>query len=490
MELNADLAVIGLGPAGLAACISAAEQGLAVIGLEKASAVGGAANMGGGPFGVESRLSRQTMTGLTKEQVFKEFMDYTHWGCNARLVRNYFWKSGDTIDWLEEMGVEFEGCGKFYEGSWPTWHKVVPEGGGPSGMRAASTMTKRMQERAVELGVKILTQTSVLKILKENETVCGLTATGNNETITVHAPAVIISTGGFGDNPEMIKEECGYTYGKDMFNFRIPGLIGDGLRLAWEAGGARGEIDMETNTKTRVPDECFALANIYNQPNLLVNLAGERIMNEEYSDNPAILANVLKQQPGKYAIMICSSRTVKEYYRHGLDWAGIAGQVFGNTMDYLADQLKTAKDLAPEKSFITDVSIEELAEYFGIDLDNLLETIEEYNDCCDDGYDDIFNKSHKYLRPIEGKVWGGAIALSAYGSLGGIKINYKTQVLDNDHHRIPGLYAAGTDVCDIYCGTYLYKLPGNTMGFAINTGRMAGEYAADYVTDLKEEDEA
>ncbi|MCD8324995.1 MAG: FAD-binding protein, partial [Clostridiales bacterium] len=118
---------------------------------------------------------------------------------------------------------------------------------------------------------------------------------------------------------------------------------------------------------------------------------------------------------------------------------------------------------------------------FGIDLAGLMETIEEYNDCCDEGYDDIFNKKHKYLRPIEGNVWGGSIALSAYGSLGGIKINYKTQVLDEDDRAIPGLFAAGTDVCDIYAGTYLYKLPGNTMGFAVNTGRMAGEYASDYL---------
>lgn len=481
LHLSTDLAVIGLGPAGLAACISAAEEGLSVLGFEKASVVGGAANMGGGPFGVESRIQKQAMCNFTKEDAFREFMDYTHWKCNARLVRDYFWKSGDTIDWLEDMGVKFAGIGKFYEGSWETWHKVQPEGGGPSGMRAAATMTKVMHQRALDLGVKIYTGTSVTKLLKENDKIAGLTAQHGNDEITVSASAIIIATGGFGDNPDMIKSECGYTYGKDIFNFRVPGLAGDGLRLAWEAGGARGTIDMETNTKTRVPDECFALANIFNQPNLLVNLSGERIMNEQFSDNPAILANVLKQQPGKTGIMICSSYTVRQYRRHGLDWAGIAGQVFGNTMNYLDDQLETAKELAPEKSYITDVPIEELANFFDINLENLLETIKEYNECCDDGYDDIFNKAHKYLRPIEGNVWGGVIALSAYGSLGGIKINYKTQVLDKNYNQIPGLFAAGTDVCDIYAGTYLYKLPGNTMGFAVNTGRMAGEYAADYI---------
>ena len=478
IKISADIAVVGLGPAGLAACISAAEDGCRVVGFDKAAVVGGAANMGGGPFGVESRLQRQAMSELTKEDCFREFMEYTHWNCNARLVHDYFWKSGDTIDWLEDMGVQFEQAGKFYAGSWNTWHKVAPDGGGRSGPRAAATMTRHMAERAAELGVQIYTNTPVKQLIKTGDTVTGLIADCEGEDYEVTAKAVIIATGGFGDNPEMIKEECGFTFGEDMFNFAIPGLKGDGLRLAWEAGAAKGIIDMETNTKTRVPDECFALANIFNQPNLLVNVSGERIMNEEISDNPAILANVIRRQPQKKAIMICSSRIVSHYYRMGLDWAGIAGQVFGNTMNYLKEHLETAKETAPEKSYITDVSVEELAEFFGIDLENLKETIEEYNECCEEGYDDIFNKSHKYLRPIEGKLWGGVIALSAYGSLGGITINYKTQVLDPDSRPIKGLYAAGTDTCDIYAGTYLYKLPGNTMGYAVNTGRMAGEYAA------------
>ncbi len=78
------------------------------------------------------------------------------------------------------------------------------------------------------------------------------------------------------------------------------------------------------------------------------------------------------------------------------------------------------------------------------------------------------------------------IQLSAYGSLGGIEINHKTQVLDTESHPIPGLYAAGTDTCDIYAGTYLYRLPGNTMGYAVNTGRMAGEYASAFIKKERE----
>jgi len=487
IKLETDIAVVGLGPAGLAACVSASEEGYRVIGFEKAGVVGGAANMGGGPFGIESRLQKQLMCEHTKEDVFREFMDYTHWNCNARLVHDYFWRSGETIDWLEDMSVQFGGVGKFYANSWPTWHLVTPEGGGtPGGMRAAATMNKVLFMKATELGAKIYTSAPVKSLIKKDGRVYGLIAEGENETYEVSAGAVIIATGGFGDNPEMIRSEVGFEFGVNMFNFAIPGLKGDGLKLAWSVGAKKGRIDLETNTKTRVPDQCFGLANIFNQPNLLVNLSGERIMNEEVSENPAILANVIRRQPQQKAIMICSSHIVNSYYHSGLDWAGIAGRIFGNTMNFLKEHLEIARTEAPEKSYLTDATIEELAEYFGIDLEVLKETIEEYNECCEEGYDDIFNKNHKYLRPIEGKLWGGVIQLSAYGSLGGIEINHKTQVLDTENHPIPGLYAAGTDTCDIYAGTYLYRLPGNTMGYAVNTGRMAGEYASAFIKKERE----
>ena len=62
-------------------------------------------------------------------------------------------------------------------------------------------------------------------------------------------------------------------------------------------------------------------------------------------------------------------------------------------------------------------------------------------------------------------------------------MNYKLEVEDDNYQKIDGLYAAGSDVCDLYAGTYLYDLPGNTMGFAVNSGRMAAENATDYVFD-------
>ena len=128
-------------------------------------------------------------------------------------------------------------------------------------------------------------------------------------------------------------------------------------------------------------------------------------------------------------------------------------------------------------------SQDELAEKIG--MPDLVETVEEYNDACDEGYDDIFLKDRKYLQAVEGKkFYAVRMFCGAYGSLGGIKVNYRLQALTQEGIKIPGLYAAGTDVNDIYAGTYQYLLAGNTMGFAINSGRLAAEHAAEYIEDL------
>ena len=77
--------------------------------------------------------------------------------------------------------------------------------------------------------------------------------------------------------------------------------------------------------------------------------------------------------------------------------------------------------------------------------------------------------------------------IGAYGTLGGIKINYKTEVVDEMDEPIPGLYAAGTDACDIFGDCYPFTLSGNTMGFCLNSGRMAGENAAEYIQGSDED---
>ena len=104
---SADVIVIAAGLGGLAASISAAESGARVIAFEKGRTTGGAAKMGMGPLGVGSRFQKQHMVSITPGEAFRKHMTFTHWRVDPRLVRDYYFKSGETIDWLEDMGVEF-----------------------------------------------------------------------------------------------------------------------------------------------------------------------------------------------------------------------------------------------------------------------------------------------------------------------------------------------------------------------------------------------
>ena len=148
------------------------------------------------------------------------------------------------------------------------------------------------------------------------------------------------------------------------------------------------------------------------------------------------------------------------------------------------DGIKMAKENSYEYPIVAD-SIEELAEKLGMDLDILKETVEEYNSFCDTT-DTQFFKPGRYLKPIyQAPFYANKIGPGAYGTVGGIRINENCEACDSDFYPIPGLYAAGADACNLYNDSYMFLLPGNSMGFAVNTGRIAGMEAAEYVKELE-----
>jgi len=471
--LEADVVVVAAGTAGLAASIAAAEKGVKVIAFEKASTTGGTGSMGMGPLGVESRLQRLKFLGPTKDEAFRIFMDFTHWQVDARLVRAYFDKAATTIDWLEDMGVEFEDPCAYFPGGHATWHPVKP------GTEAcAANMTRVMTQNAKEVGVQILLQTPVERLIKEGNRIVGVAAEdGSGNPVEAKAKAVIIATGGFGDNPQWIKKYTGYEWGRDLQSFRIPGLLGDGIRMAWEVGAARTDMRMEL-IYLMLGDVNPELAETFRQPHLFVNLMGERFINEEIMPNTAFTGNAISRQKDRQAFLIFDENIKRHMENVGFDFYHL---VFPYTRVRNLDALiNEASDAGFKEIFVAD-SLQELAEKTGIDSDGLKETVEEYNNYCEKGFDPIFNKGHKLLRPIrKPKFYAGRQVPGAYGSLGGIKINHKTEVVDKAWKTIPGLYAAGTDACSIYGDTYVFILPGNTMGFALNSGRIAGENAAEF----------
>lgn len=485
-QITTDVVVAAAGLSGLAACIAAAENGAKVVCFEKGNTTGGAANMGMGPLGVGSRIQREHMIPLSPGEAFRKHMFFTHYRVDARLVRDYYFKSGDTIDWLMDMGVEFVGVQRAFgaaEASRPyadgefTWHVVRPEGGGIPGPRAATAMTKKMTEHAKDLGVEFMLETPVTKIIMEDGKAVGVMAKDKDgEEIECRANSVIIATGGFGDNPQMIKERTGYEFGKTIYNFAVPGMKGDGLKMCWEAGAGQEPSTMEL--MYQLPDNMnhFILDGAFRQPCLWVNKLGQRFMPEDQIGNTTFTGNAISAQPGMVAFSIFDSKLLRKYKKKGPD---IVSHVHPHDLyDHFDEQWE--RDIAAGYEPVTQAdTLEELAEKAGIDVKGFMEQIEEYNGLCEAGFDEIFEKDRAYMQPIEkAPFYCCRQNVGAYGSLGGVRINHKTQVMDKDYKVIPGLYCVGTDSCNIFGDSYPFILSGNTMGYCLNSGRIAGENAA------------
>ncbi len=491
--LQADVVVVAAGLSGLAAAITAAEQGLSVIALEKSKTTGGAASMGVGPLAIGTKHQAAVGYNLTADEAFLKHMHWSHWMVDARLVYDYYRKSASTLEWLEDMGVEFVYRNttlytptrmRAYAEPERTCHAVKPAEGGRIGPRVAARMTKAMAERARELGVNILLETPGKKLIMEDGKVVGVLAQSvDGEELEVRAGAVILATGGCGDNPEMLKEHTGLTWGKDLFSFRIPGNVGDGIKMAWEVGAARGQIKLDL--MYQIPDNLahFHLEGAFRQPVLWVNKLGERFMPEDCIANTCTTGNAINRQPGHTCFAIMDNATLRYYKKHGIDIFGIQGT---DVFDYFDKEAEDALANGYPYFFKCD-TIEELCQQTGIDLEGLQETLETYNSDCDEGYDSLFCKDRNFMRPVRKPPFYCIQSFpGAYGSFGGLKINYKTEVVKEDGYPIKGLYAVGTDACDIYGDTYPFLLGGNTMAFCLNSGRMAGEYAADYIAKSKE----
>ncbi|MBU1295935.1 MAG: FAD-dependent oxidoreductase [Gammaproteobacteria bacterium] len=472
-NLEADIIIIAAGAAGLSAAVAAAQKGLSVIVFEKNAVTGGTANKGMGPLGIESRHTRSKLLKPSKDEAFKVFMDYTHWRVDAKLVRAFLNKSGETIHWLESLGVEFVEPATYFADSYSTWHLVKPEFG-PPGPGGAATMMKILTQKAIDLGVRFYLECAVNEIIKKDDVVIGVRAKNKEgNTLTAQANAVIIATGGFGNNPSMIKEHTDFTVDDDIYPFKIPGVTGDGIQMAWSVGAQKTEMCMELVYD--MPDPLNVPPQLHEacrQPHLFVNYLGERFMNEAIMANVTFTGNALALQKNKTGFLIFDEHILHEMEQDFDTRNRVFPKTnFENSSQIIDDYLKSGKG-----NFYVADTLEDLAEQTGIDTERLRETVNTYNSYCQNGYDEQFNKERKYLRPLKGGKWyAGRHFPSAYGSAGGIKINEKTQVIGQDWKPIKGLYAAGTDACSIYGDSYPFIFPGTSMGFAINTGRIAIE---------------
>ena len=468
---EADLVVVGAGAAGLVAAVTAAEGGAKVIVFEKERSIGGTSNFFHGTFAVESEMQRERYITYSCDDAFRNIMEYSHWRANGRLVRAIVDESGLTIGWLQRHGVEFTEATINMPDSPRTYHVVKGSG---------AAMMKTLAEKAKEKGVDLRTEAPAMKILKAGNGVAGVVVERDGEEIRVPAKAVFIASGGYANSKEWIKKYAGFDLEVNVFPVGNVDKTGDGIRMAWEAGAAEEGMGMLELFSVGPWGPDFALRNsiemVAGQPDLWVSPRGERFCDESVAFYDTSLGNAAARHREGYHYRLLDDSIKNIIVEKGIE-KGLGVEYPPGWRPVNFDtEVAAALGRETKEAFVAG-SVESLAGGIGVDPTVLKATVDEYNSFCEEGRDRLFAKPLKYLRPLKGPRFYAVKARTVFlGTMGGIKINHKMEVVDKKDTPIPGLYAGGYDAGGMWGDSYCIKCSsGLSSAFATNSGRIAGK---------------
>jgi len=464
---EADLVIVGAG-GGLAAAVAAAEKGARVLLLEKRRQAGGNVALARGFLAAESPVQMRLKIDARKEELFNTTMSYGHWQIDPMIIKALVDRSGDTVRWLEEMGIVFSDVPHCYFNQFPRIYHI-PEGHGRA-------LTRALTKRCVDFGVKILYNTRATRVLTDKRTgVTGVEAEGKDSGLTIDTKAVVIATGGYSGNKELLKKHYLH-YTESMRLYGLPNA-GDGLNMAREAGAATEGLGTVLTMGPFFEGSLYVHA-VAVEPNVMwVNSRGGRFINEAY-DVSSETANALNRQPGKISYTLFDESIKEGFIKEGLIRGADSHYPVGTKMTELDEYLR--KEVRSGNAVISR-SWEEIAVWMGADFETLNESVSHYNRCCGQHLDDLCYKDRRFLDPLRTPPFYALRCCQAFhGTIGGIKINHRMEVLDTLDRPIPGLFAMGNDTGGWVSDTYCFVLTGSALAFALNSGRIAGENAAAY----------
>jgi fumarate reductase flavoprotein subunit len=496
-NFEADLVVIGGGGAGLAAACAAAENGCRnVIVLEKAGSATGSTGMAHDVFGAESPVQKRLGIDASKDELFKTAMEWAHWTkINPRIVRAFIDKSSDTIAWLENKGLAFDMI-QYYPNQVPlVRHSVIGHG---------HALMKALRDSCQQQGVRILTRTAGKKLLCDQAgRICGLVAESKEGDFTIAAKSVVMATGGYGNNKEMLKKYIS-NYHDTMSYDGPPSNTGDGILMATEVGAATAGLGacnlhgpfikpksdshwmkMDAPGPDGSPIRITLWFLAWEPEMLWVNKRGQRFIDEGYNLAFFAFGNAVAMQPEGITYTLLDTDILRLIEKQGLIRPGAASRAnwlpvsAATPLPGLEREIQKQADKGDLK--IAN-SWDEIAAWMGANPAALKATIDEYNAACDDKRDPVFAKDRRYLLPMRTPPFyavRGHIGLC--DTYGGIKINERMEALDTEDNPIAGLYAAGSTTGCWETESYCYRLTGHLVGFALNSGRIAGENAAKYL---------
>ena len=491
--VDADVVVVGAGGAGMTAAITAAAEGKTVVILESQSMVGGNSvratggmnagktvyqdeNEFGESAGVEKTLKtaaekyadNKTITALAKT-VSEQWAAYqanpTGYfdsvelmeldtmiggkGINdPELVETLCANSADAIDWLDEHGITLHNVSSFGGASVKRIHRPVNAEG--KTVSVGSYMIPLLQENCEKAGVKMMLDTTATEILTDaNGAAVGVKATGaSGETVTVNAKAVVLATGGFGANLDMVvkyKPEL-----KGFMTTNAPGIQGQGIEMAQAIGAATVDMDqiqihptVEANTAALITE------GLRGDGAILINEEGQRFIDEVGTRDVVSAAEIA--QTGSYSWLV-------------VDQA-------------MADASSVIQGYIKKGYTVTGATYEELGKAMGVDAAAFAETMEKWNGYVEAKNDPDFGRT-SFANPLNtAPYYAVKVTAGVHHTMGGLKINANTEVLNEKGEVIPGLFAAGEVTGGVHGAN---RLGGNAVADFTVFGRIAGAAASDY----------
>jgi tricarballylate dehydrogenase len=473
-----DVAVVGCGVAGLSAAAAALECGARVAVLERApveerggntryttAAIRMASEQEVSPD-FEEQFARNGGYHLDPEIVAEAAADYENWPgilktlsfADPELVSAFAENAPPTIAWLRTQGVLFGPIG--YYGLTPRSSPRISISGG--GLALIEAMVPRAEQR----GAEFFYETTAQSLLQDDDgRIAGIRATTkSNRTVLFHAKSVVLASGGFEGNPEMVALYMGES-GRYLRPVARGGYYnrGEGIRMALNIGAAPAGDYSEYHAQPIDPRSGATepLVMIFTQ-GILVNRNGQRFIDEapgsidaHYED----ITRTIRKQPGGIAWCVADA---------GLD-----------EIDNWQRCLRT--DQPP----VTAATLTELAAAMEMPPAVLARTVAHYNAACTGGMWDphsidglategLAPPKTNWARPLEKppfRAW--PVISSNTFTFGGLKVTPEAQVVNMSGEVIPGLYAAGETV-----GIYYGRYPGATSVLrGAVFGRLAGMHA-------------
>ena len=441
-DVTTDIVIVGAGGAGLSAAIEATNNGANVIVVEKMAFMGGNTNYATGGMNAAGTKYQEAL-GIedSPELFYQDTMKGGHNKNDPELLKYFTEKSAETIYWLESLGADLSEVGRSGGQSVNRIHK------GPGGMPIGTHLMDVFSNQVKELGIDVRLNTKAIEILAEGNKVTGIKVENKDgNTYNINAKAVILASGGFGANPELVEKYKPSLKGFGTTN--QPGATGDALLMVEKLDVALTDIEQIQTHPTVVPfyNEMIT-EGIRGDGAILVNRDAKRFINE-LETRDVVSEAILDQEEGTAFLVLDTT-----VFEKASTYAKYKDQGF----------LKEAQTL------------KELAELIGIDPDILEQTVADYNSYVREKLDPDFGRTSLDVELTTGPFYYVEIAPAIHHTMGGVKINTNCEVINNSGEVVEGLYAAGEVTGGVHGAN---RIGGNAVADITIFGRTAGANAA------------